>query len=567
MTTATIKDLAICVLFRGKGFKSQTIYSLEKWGVSAQCDVKIFDNGDQSHDMFTYIKASRELFPDKYVVLIHDDIFFPPRFLQDLVDRINELSAKPWGLIGNAGLSYPFFRPQRCMTDPHGFAWNFTATLPAVQLDGSLIVMNKDFVPQLSAGLKGYHHYDTLLTINSWEQGRPCYTVNAPSFHQSPGSQEGFDASVPVLVEEKAGQYTNPALATLNGPVGLPFKKDAAKVDFYKDHVEATLAKVNGSKDSVDVTIAMRTVGNRPDLLNRALLSIASQKELPNRLKILMASEFKENIPKIQPTLDHYKHFFPVELEVFEDTANNSRVTSLNHYFSISEPGGYTIFLDDDDYIFPNVVSDIRRFTNSMVATKLIGLVFEFYHIHERQEDFPTGKSWVTKSKAVYPEFENLYENMSINSVPFCSFVFPNDYLRESKIDTRLIYFEDYSLILNSISKVSFYKATNKGGIVSIREASDNTVNLEDRRDWDLSLSMIHAEYFFSDFPYLGFAWQESVLKYARHRLLNTLDSRSVRLFIKLKDRVKVLWIVRRLVPNIDHFVMRSKMFWKRFGW
>ncbi|MVF11748.1 acyl esterase [Ketobacter sp. MCCC 1A13808] len=125
----------------------------------------------------------------QYLIICHQDVLFDQDRCEQLIEKINELSALDanWAIAGNAGKQVNSSLALR-ISDPHGE--NVTVgDLPAevVSLDENFIIINTAANVGCTRNIAGFHLYGTDLCFNAMQRGYKCYVIDFHLTHKSVG--------------------------------------------------------------------------------------------------------------------------------------------------------------------------------------------------------------------------------------------------------------------------------------------------------------------------------------------------------------------------------------------
>ncbi|MCA3417418.1 MAG: acyl esterase [Roseomonas sp.] len=140
-------------------------------------------------DAFQGIRRFLSLARGTYVIICHQDIRLLADDIETLCDRLAALDAldADWALAGNAGAMADGSLVIR-ISDPHGEDQRRGA-FPArvVSLDENFIIIRRDALVSVSAGLSGFHLYGTDMCLQARCAGRSAWVIDFHLRHLSAG--------------------------------------------------------------------------------------------------------------------------------------------------------------------------------------------------------------------------------------------------------------------------------------------------------------------------------------------------------------------------------------------
>ncbi|WP_271023159.1 hypothetical protein [Rhizobium sp. RCAM05973] len=341
-----------------------TLECLEQWRVRSAITVDLVVNHNSQLDYFTYLEQVRERHPGKHLLIMHADIYFAEDFLHRLIEQIAliEEAGLAWGLLGPAGVSYPYFKIVRNMVDYHGILYPFPHPLPAVHLDGHLLVIHKDLVFDFNKDYRGFHHYDTLLCIHSWSQGLPVFVINLALRHLGQGNVAEWQERSEALGRDLGRVYGNKTIVTSMGPVELDVEPGVTR-DFYKQEVESTLARLFHHRTLQDVTLVLRCDDANESSFREALLSVCGQFDKPSRVIVLCSDRLRKSL---ELECNYFGMFVDIRvLSAHPETIVASEDVLMgcgDEIAALLPTSGLVSFLDATTSLFPNYVRDARQF-------------------------------------------------------------------------------------------------------------------------------------------------------------------------------------------------------------
>lgn len=182
---------SICTLVTRDAEYAEMVESFLSRGFAPdRAEFLYLDNTSENNwDAFQGIRRFLSLARGTYVILCHQDI----RLLTDdavtLQHRLTALDARDpdWALAGNAGATADGTLIVR-ISDPHGEDQR-RGSFPAqvVSLDENFIIIRRDALVSLAAGLRGFHLYGTDMCLQARCAGRSAWVIDFHLRHLSAG--------------------------------------------------------------------------------------------------------------------------------------------------------------------------------------------------------------------------------------------------------------------------------------------------------------------------------------------------------------------------------------------
>jgi hypothetical protein len=182
---------SICTLVTRPTEYAAMVESFQACGFTPDKAEFLYLDNTKGHqwDAFQGIRRFLSLARGAYVILCHQDI----RLLSDDAEALHvSLSAldtldADWALAGNAGAIADGSLVLR-ISDPHGEDQR-RGKLPArvVSLDENFIIIRRDALVSISAGLSGFHLYGTDLCLQARCAGRSAWVIDFHLRHLSAG--------------------------------------------------------------------------------------------------------------------------------------------------------------------------------------------------------------------------------------------------------------------------------------------------------------------------------------------------------------------------------------------
>jgi hypothetical protein len=258
---------------------------------------------------------------------------------------------------------------------------------------------------------------------------------------------------------------------------------------------DAALATEQRSPHTLDIVV--RTVLNRPHLLNRVLESLAVLvAHCPSYLNITIRIVCDREEELLKTTIVEAKMRWPHL--VLSGTCclirkgRHSRMDLLLQGIELSE-GDHIWFVDDDDFVMPGVIDALARV---LCAYPRSAIITEASYYEEEWVDCRL-ESFIRKNRT---NAANVRQSSSgENHVPVCCMILPVEKLKGilANVQARGDYLEDYFILLHYLStppaNVQVIPLEVAG--ISIR-GKENTVSKLDLRKWELSYVEVMQEVF-----------------------------------------------------------------------
>ena len=124
---ALIQYVVAVLVAEYRASHSAILRSIERWGINRSIATEIVINTESKLDYFTFIELVKNRHPNKHLIVMHDDIVFGEDFFARLLEQIAiiENAGVKWGVLGPAGVTYPYFKIVRNLVDYHGILYPF----------------------------------------------------------------------------------------------------------------------------------------------------------------------------------------------------------------------------------------------------------------------------------------------------------------------------------------------------------------------------------------------------------------------------------------------------------
>lgn len=453
---------------------------------------------------------------EDYLFLAHDDIWFGREFFEHIPSLLQELAAYApnWAVVGNAGICIQGERRYRYIRDPHDGPMKSEFIKPVIGVDGNLMLVNKANIAK--AGLElpdlgGFHGYDMILGLEALRVGLLSIADHRLAvYHESGGNSEAFQLFVRTELFQNymAARFINHKIPNINDNLHLdnvieysyliPGEQGDRNdvVELFDKALQTARARKKPS-----LTIACRTQFNRPALLTRAVLSFAAAMHHTKGLVHVNAclvtdqpqSILENELTRLQalaPELTLSGYHFTIDQDRF------SRADLLAKAIKRCETD-YIWFVDDDDYIMPNAMTEIGRY---LADNGHALITADCMRYEEEWDDIRSDAHFVPKSSRQINRTYGNHVYLSFsgdNFVPICGCIFPVEALRRQLSGMRVSgdYCEDYYLLMLTLTapRVELVVLNSVISGISIR-GKENTVTVSDRSHWNDSYACFMTE-------------------------------------------------------------------------
>ncbi|MGI9585676.1 MAG: glycosyltransferase [Acidimicrobiia bacterium] len=278
--------------------------------------------------------------------------------------------------------------------------------------------------------------------------------------------------------------------AALTPPIVTP-RSDAAPPSHER---RAQLARY---RKEPTVSFVVRTAGDRPHLLTRALRSIVNELPDPSVVEILVVSRAaKEPLESyvaaaMEGTVESAGTATPVRPLSIEETSTPARTAALIAGLERAQ-GSYVWYVDDDDWIANGALGNV------MCAVQADDRPILFGAVRSHAEAWKDGKLTDTEVGRTYPPQDWHRAFTGWNFIPNCGMVVPRE-LALSRINATPIQAdlaEDYALQLLAVTAPGSTVRVIQQVIahVSIRGPGENAVAMTDRTPWLRDVSSHFSE-------------------------------------------------------------------------
>ena len=348
--------------------------------------------------------------------------------------------------------------------------------LPVTSSTSELVIVDlRKLRASLPSGFSGFLDSDfdvwfcLELALNSLHVvASPIMSAFLPNGHRRGRVKSQPSAELLGFVAKKANLRT---FATIRGDYSVPFSGDFDVLSPPPSLDTLFLGVISTTKSPPTLTVITRTQFKRTSELNRCLDSVMSFAAHYGRdsLNLVLTSESHPPQGFLLP--DGYQ-FIQAEVPQQKD----SRFLLVGQ--AVSEVvSDYYLFVDDDDWMFPNNASLLRKVLSICPPGSII-FTDSRHYIEDRKDESGVFVGTNISNGRFFPGNLFMRSLSGVNHNPFCSVVFPRKTFEDigPEVYSSVEYAEDYFLILKSLYQESL-PVVLEGQLVgiSIRE-SGNTV-------------------------------------------------------------------------------------------
>jgi hypothetical protein len=464
------------------------------------CDCVTFEFCHSYYELLNRLIESDDL---PYVCVVHDDITLAEGFASrtDALVSILNRDWPTWGLVGNAGiLSFRFGFAStsivRYLADTHCGPNLQGHVLPAQSIDGNMMLLN--IAAMRRRGLRmpafeGFQLYDLVLSIEAARANLAVLVApELACWHDSGGTQNAFDAAAASSQFQNylRGVIANRSVPTLNGELRRSLRGDDWRQPALIDLELDALRNAAAQRPSRTTAICVRTRFERPLLLRRALETIhafiAAAGEA-TRFVVYIVTD------KAEQAADHVP-WYATTLAMPPDSGD-SRNKLIKHAARHIDAHWFW-FVDDDDWLFPNEAERLGLILNVLPSQAAVFLDTQHFKEELSRADSAVGDGYHGTAARYFPAQDFVLSLSGVNHIPICGMVVSRDMLRSvpDRVYDRVVYYEDYSILLYSMLDRSFLPIVvdKLYAGISLHNVG-NSVSDVDRTKWNVSMSELVA--------------------------------------------------------------------------
>lgn len=460
------------------------VASIEKIDYKAgiQIDIAVQREGQTVLDYAMTLQAK---YGDSHILLLDENVFVPSSFLENVKSQIRFFADRgvEWGVIGNSGITFPYFKPVCNMLIADSPLERFAGVLPAAHLDSYLLLINRDVNLSTFALTSGCPHDATIgdfATVAAWEAEKPCWICNLPVYVGGSYAIASAPGNGSAWANYLATRYNNASFVSSFGTLGLSGHAAGAK-DYYYGFLEPVLNRSTCHLDNASVTLFLFATYYDPDIFDRCLMSIVSQFERPAKVYIIgldqLAGPKREEFREV---VERYRHYVSM-VWAEEELPGIAALDQLREFLQRVPDDGYSMLAYDTCVLFPQAVSQIREFLRFTLRDEQVLPITtaEISRICRVLEP-----RFSLRPQAFFKELEKFgfsHKERWCSSEPSSTlhFTFPNNFLRNMPLSGIDLYDLGSTLPQRLLSEpLSFFLIERGAGYMSFQTpSSDETVS------------------------------------------------------------------------------------------
>lgn len=439
MTVDVQAGLVIGILLSEPGQTARAIQNIgETSADGVQIDIAVRSDGQTA---LSYVRRLQSVYRDSHILLLDENVVVPSSFLETVKAQIRFFADRKvtWGVIGNSGITFPYFKPVRNMLVAGAPFDRFAGVLPAALLDAHVLLIHRDVQLEALAGSRGCPvdaPIGDLATLAAWEAERPCWICNLPVYLEggSPGGQAAGDRD--AWARYLATRYNNASFVSAHGTIGLSGHAADAK-DFYYSQVEPVLNQATRHLDAASVTVFVFATYYDPDIFDRCLMGIVSQFQRPETVYLIGLNRLDgAKYEDFRTIVECYREYMTIHW-ADEELPGVAAIDQWRTYLQRVPHDGFSMLAYDTYVLFPQAVRQICEFLQFALRDPHVLPITtaEISRLYRSVE-----KRFGARPLAFFREVEKFgftHREQWLSSEPSSTlhFTFPNAFLRETPLD------------------------------------------------------------------------------------------------------------------------------------
>ncbi|MGO8822670.1 MAG: glycosyltransferase family 2 protein [Desulfomonilaceae bacterium] len=432
----------------------------------------------QFDSYFKYLNDVIDNSRSAYVLCCHDDAWLPRQIALQVEDLITDLDSRfgnaNWGLVSNAGITYPGMQPAIFVRERYGpIQHRHRSPLLVATVEGNLLLLNVEGLRNAGVRLpliNDYSGHDIFLSAECYLKGLLCIVDSRLFALEEPGrTHKNLKklASSRDLLDYWSKMFVNNGIPRINGILNVYDNKDhrpnhvvSVSEESRRDYfslIDDAVANSNIGYRPLSLTIIVRTQWKRELMLRRLLASIAAAHDyqqksitLNRELKVFIVSdvEIRPDHSSIEVIAQEF-HGLNIDSSVCgESNERFSRVHLLVKGIMQADSDFFWI-VDDDDLVMPAALTTIF---STLLDTSTL-LIADSEVILESSRTLDVSEALTIPAHSKYVGRDYVFNFSGLNRVPICSVVYPS--LVRYAINEMSFhgdYYEDYALLITALT-------------------------------------------------------------------------------------------------------------------
>lgn len=478
-------DVVVGVLLTEPGQTAAgAVQSIERSGIGEGVRLDVTVRGE-GQTVLEWTLALQAKYAGSHILLLHENVFVPSSFLDDIRSQIRFFANRSvsWGVIGNSGVTFPYFTPVRNMLVADAPAERFAGVLPAAQLDPYVLLIHRD-VKLAALAVAGECPADApigdLATLAAWEAEKPCWICNLPVYVGDSYTRVQTAGDSAAWAHYLATRYNNASFVSAFGTIGLSGHAAGAR-DYYYSQVEPVLNRATRHLDNASVTVLVLATYYDLDIFDRCLMSIVSQFRRPENIYVVGLEQLDgAKYERFKEVVERYRDYIPIHW-ADEELPGIAATDRLNEYLRRGADDGYSILIYDTFVLFPQAVRQICEFLQITLGDEHVLPITtaEFSRLHRIVETRFTSRPQVFFREAEKLGFTHRERWLSPEPSSTLHFTFPNRFLCDTPLLGIDLFDLGSSLPQRLLSEpLSFFLIERGAGYMSFQKPSpDETIS------------------------------------------------------------------------------------------
>lgn len=394
----------------------------------------------EGRSMLDYAQTLQSAYRDSHILLLDENVVIPSSFLESVRAQIRFFADRnvAWGVIGNSGITFPYFKPVRNMLTAGAPSDRFAGVVPAAQLDPQVLLIHRDVdlaVATRADECPADAPIGDVATIAAWEAERPCWICNLPVYLES-AAPSPVPGDSGTWARYLATRFNNASLVSAYGTIGLSGHAANAK-DYYYSLIEPVLNRTTRHFDTAHLSVFVFATYYDPDIFDRCLMSIVSQFQRPEAVYLIGLDRLDDaRCEEFRAIVDRYRTYLTIHWSE-EELPEITPVDQWRTYLQRVPDEGFSMLAYDTSVLFPQAVRQICEFLQLTLrdAHVLPITTAETSRLHRTVETRFSSRPQVFFREVEKFGFTHRERWLSSEPSSTLHFTFPNGFLCETPFD------------------------------------------------------------------------------------------------------------------------------------